>query len=102
MADVVCAEGKVVDFRILARLETLDDVIFEALNGDAEALDQARHFWRDLSGMSVDSLPTELLEESRRQYLRKAEAVCELYRHQPEQTLGKVFAALEIMGILAD
>jgi hypothetical protein len=85
------------DPNLLARLEWLDDLMFEAIEGDATALETAIDAWRK----SLDELGTEALEESRNQYLRRAQSVWNELRNQPNHPPHKVFAAIEIISLLA-
>lgn len=80
----------------LNQLEQLDDAIFGALKGDAESLDQAAPRWRDAAAI-VDR---ELLEESRRQYVRRAQAAWKRSQREPAKRLPLAHAALEILGLL--
>jgi len=82
---------------IVARLEWLDDVIFSAIEGDATALDNATAAWQEV----LDELGPEVLEESRRQYLSRAHAVWESLRNQVNHPPHKVFAAIEVISLLA-
>lgn len=82
----------------LDRIEHLDDVVFDALKGDANALDKTESLWHELRS----EVPSHLLDESREQYIRRAELIFERYRDQPEETLGNAFAALEILTLMAD
>ena len=82
---------------VLALLEHLDDTIFEAINGSAEALDQAADTW--CAALSL--LGQETIEESRQQYLRRAQTEWYQLKDQPGQPLHKTFAALEIIQLLS-
>lgn len=95
---VLCAEGHVIDAADLKKIEELDDVIFAALDGEPDALDKSARLWNKLR----DEAPAELVDESREQYLRRAEAVIERYQDEPLDALGPAFAALEILALLAD
>jgi hypothetical protein len=83
---------------VVARLEWLDDVMFAAINGDPSALESAAGAWRKMLG----ELGSEALEESRRQYLRHAQSVWNDLRAKPNQPPQKMFAAIEIISLLAD
>jgi hypothetical protein len=82
---------------ILAKLEWLDDLMFEAIEGDAVALETAVDAWRK----TLDDLGTDALEESRQQYLRRAQSVWNELRVTPNHPPHKVFAAIEIISMLA-
>ncbi len=49
----------------------------------------------------VDELGESALEESRQQYLRRAQSVWHTLRHEPNHPPHKVFAAIEIISLLA-
>jgi hypothetical protein len=82
---------------VLAKLEWLDDLMFEAIDGDPVALETAIDAWR----RSLNDLGPDALEESRHQYLRRAQSVWNELRHQPNHPPHKVFAAIEIISLLA-
>lgn len=90
--------GDVIPPETLERIERLDDVIFAALDGDPEALNASSKLYHSTSC----STPAELLDESREQYLKRAEAIVRHYTANPGETLGQTFAALEILNIVAD
>ena len=98
MVGVHRADGGLIEQADLARIEELDDVIFSALEGDAEALNRSAQLWRELQR----DAPATLLEESREQYLRQAESIRDRYANQPSRALGRTFAALEILALLAE
>ncbi len=56
------------DPAVLARLERLDDLVFDSIAGDAEALEELRVFWPKVR----NELGDPVLAESREQYLRYA------------------------------
>ena len=58
---------------ILEKLEELDDVVFDAINGRPGSLDRLRLFWPSLSA----ELGESVLAESREQYLRYALSIWE-------------------------
>ncbi len=82
---------------IVARLEMLDDVIFAAIEGDAVAMEKASDAWH----AALADLGPNVVDESRREYLRRAQTVWESLRHQPNHPPHKVFAAIEIISLLA-
>ncbi len=53
---------------VIARLEWLDDLMFAAIDGDANSLQAAADAWRKARG----ELGDDTVEESRQQYLRCA------------------------------
>ncbi|MGI9458297.1 MAG: hypothetical protein ACR2NU_17180 [Aeoliella sp.] len=96
--EISCAAGDVIANDVLDQLEALDDTIFAALDGDADALDRARSLLvsahRDLHG--------HLFEESRRQYARRAKSVWRTYLDNPGESLTSAFAALEVLELVSD
>jgi hypothetical protein len=82
---------------LTAKLEWLDDLMFAAIEGDACALQAAADAWHK----ALDVLGTQTVEESRQQYLRRAQSVWNTLRHQPNHPPHKVFAAIEIISLLA-
>ena len=83
---------------VIARLEALDDVIFAAIDGDPAALQESGDAWQ----RAVAELGHDTIEETRRQYLRHAQGVWESLRHQEVQPPHKIFAAIEIIGLLVN
>ncbi|TWT47328.1 hypothetical protein [Botrimarina hoheduenensis] len=67
---VVTQRGQTIAPPVLERLEELDDALFAALDGDPAALDGFIRQWKAARG----STPDELLEDSRRHYVRHARA----------------------------
>jgi hypothetical protein len=90
-----CNDGQQVD--PVARLEWLDDLMFAAIDGDPIALDCAADAWR----RTRDELGEPALEESRRQYVRRAQNVWQTLRCEPNHPPHKIFAAIEIISLLA-
>jgi hypothetical protein len=82
---------------IVSRLEWLDDLMFAAIDGDPASLQAAADAWKS----ARDELGGAALEESRRQYLRCAQSVWYELRHTPNHPPHKVFAAIEIISLLA-
>jgi hypothetical protein len=82
---------------IIARLEWLDDLMFAAIDGDAAALEAATEAWRE----ALVELGAEVVEESRRQYLRCAHGVWHALRFEPEHPPEKIFAAIEVISLLS-
>jgi hypothetical protein len=85
------------DLDPIARLEWLDDLMFAAIDGDPVALDCAASAWNQTLGELGDNA----LEESRQQYMRHAQTVWHSLRKQPNHPPHKVFAAIEIISLLA-
>jgi hypothetical protein len=83
---------------VIAQLESLDDVIFAAIEGDPAALQAATEAWQK----AVAELGPEAVEETRRQYLRHAQSVWETLRKESDQPPHRIFAAIEIIGLLVN
>jgi hypothetical protein len=83
---------------VVNHLEELDDVIFAAIDGDQAALHESAAAWH----RAVKTLGHDAIEETRRQYLRHAQSVWEELRHQTIQPPHKIFAAIEIIGLLVN
>jgi len=81
----------------ITRLEWLDDLMFAAIDGDPIALDCAADAWQK----TRDELGEPALEESRQQYVRRAQTVWRTLRCEPNHPPHKVFAAIEIISLLA-
>ena len=90
--------GEVIPSDYLEQLEQLDDAVFGALGGDAAALDESARLYPEVAGAA----PSDLIDESRRQYIRHAEQIVRDYRSAPNDDLAKTFAALEILLLVAD
>lgn len=93
---VVSADGRRIPGDSLERLERLDDTVFSALGGDAQALDEAARAWREAKA-AVDQ---RLLDEARQHYVRRARARWFKSQLEPSERLADGFAALEILGLL--
>jgi hypothetical protein len=82
---------------VIARLEWLDDLMFAAIYGDANALQSAAEAWQK----TKKELGSETVEESRLQYLRCAQGIWHSLRRQPNHPPHRVFAAIEVISLLA-
>ncbi len=58
---------------VLEKLERLDDLVYEAINGQSTAMESLREYWLEAAGELDDAL----LAESREQYLRYAMSIWE-------------------------
>ena len=96
--DLVTIGGEETRPEVVNHLEALDDVIFAAIDGDPSALQQSGPAWQQ----AVADLGPDTIEETRRQYLRHAQGVWESLRHQEVQPPHKIFAAIEIIGLLVN
>ena len=91
------SEHDTTDPDVLAKLEWLDDLMFAAIEGDTTALETAIDAWNK----TLEELGHDLLEESRQQYLRRAQSVWNELRHTADHPPHKVFAAIEVISLLA-
>jgi hypothetical protein len=82
---------------VVARLEWLDDLIFSAIEGEPVALETAADAWQK----TVDELGGPALEESRQQYLRRAQVVWRTLRLDPNHSRDRLLATIEIISLLA-
>lgn len=82
---------------VLERLELLDDVVFEAMGGNPQALARLEKLWPQVRA----DLGEELLEESREQYLRYALALWDEYASFGGlRSPSRVDAAIEVLCVL--
>lgn len=95
-AHVVAEDGRRISRESLDRLERLDDTVFAALAGDADALEQFGTAWRDARG----AVEAELLDETRRHYLDRARSRWARSQTTPTDRLTVGFAALEVLALL--
>ena len=77
-------------------LEELDDAIFGAISGCEKSLEQAQQLWPQ----AVDEIDSELLEESREQYLIFALEAAQRIEN-PTRTPENVLYALDIVVMLS-
>jgi hypothetical protein len=78
-------------------LESLDDAMFMAIAGEATIVAAARLLWDEASR----SLPNEVLDESREQYLRYALEVTQHLPGDEPRDQSKVLIAIEMMELLS-
>ncbi len=84
---------------LIEQLEHLDDVVFEAIAGKETALEQLRQLWPEM----LEQLGIELLEESKEQYLRHAQAVWDHCTTSDEvRTSEQSLAALSVISLLLE
>ena len=84
---------------VLARLEMLDDLVFDAIKGDSGSLEQLRTAWPRLK----EELGAELLGQSREQYLRYALQVWEkCVEASGVRPTTKAVNALDVLCLLFD
>jgi hypothetical protein len=80
----------------IARLETLDDLIFPAIDGDLAAAEASAPLWRD----TVAALGPEVVAESRSEYLRYARCTWQFLNRQAVQQPLRMLAVLKVIGML--
>jgi len=83
----------------MEHLERLDDTVFEAIAGKPGALDELRQLWPDV----LARLGSELIEESREQYLRHALRVWrDCLEGDQIQNPSLAVAAMDVVCLLFD
>jgi hypothetical protein len=85
-----------VDPEVVARLESLDDVIFPAIDGDPEALEASGPAWREV----IAELGVEAIAETRSEYLRYARSTWQFLVSQTVQQPLRLLAVMKIIGLL--
>lgn len=85
--------------QVLEKLERLDDVVFEAISGNAEAAEQLKTLWPAV----LSELGERLVAESREQYLRYALSIWNEFQ-EPDGTRTPARAAqsLDVLCVLFD
>ncbi len=84
---------------VVARLEALDDAVFDAIQGKAAALADVHEIWPALKA----ELGETLLEESRRQYIRYALSIWQGPAGDGENhDSARAVNALEVLCVLFD
>lgn len=78
-------------------LEHLDDVIFQALRGDASSLALAHELWPQV----LREIGWELVEESREQYLRYAVDLTRQYEEDRLRNPENAISAVEVIELLS-
>ena len=81
----------------IEQLESLDDVVFPAIDGDEHALQKVEPVWRD----AVASLGPEFIQESRNQYLRYARSTWDFLRRNAPGQRHRLLAVLHIIALLS-
>jgi len=83
---------------LLEKLERLDDLVFDTINGRRPALEELTQLWPQL----MAELPRDLWAESREQYLRYAITLWELSRGGGVRNPQWAVAALDVLAVLFD
>jgi hypothetical protein len=87
------------DPEVLARLERLDDLVFDAISGKQASLDELAQFWPKVRS----ELGGPLLAESREQYLRYALTSWEkLAQRDGVRSPSLAMQSLEVLCVLFD
>jgi hypothetical protein len=88
----------VTSVELLEKLERLDDLVFDTINGRRPALEELTKLWPEL----IAALPRELWAESREQYLRYALALWESSIGEGVRDPQWAIAALDVLAVLFD
>jgi hypothetical protein len=84
---------------VLEKLELLDDLVYEAIGGNAQAMQQLHAVWPELQ----KELDEQLLIESREQYLRYALSIWEDYvDKEGRRETTRAVQALDVLCLLFD
>lgn len=78
-------------------LEQLDDVVFQAIRGDAPSLALAHQLWPRV----VHEIGWELVEESREQYLRYAVDLTKQFEQDRIRNPENAISAIEVIELLS-
>jgi hypothetical protein len=81
---------------LLDELERLDDIVFDAMTGDARAIEELARTWPQL----LAKLGAEKLDESREQYLRHSLSVWEACLENGLRDPERAQASLQVLTIL--
>ncbi len=83
--------------RILEKLERLDDLVYEAISGQADSLEELRTVWPQI----LNELGDGLLVESREQYLRYALSIWEECADGDDiRNPARAIQALDVLSLL--
>ena len=82
--------------QFVEQLESLDDVIFAAIEGDPNALEASAPAWRK----AVVDLGSEAIAETRSEYLRCARSTWQFLSRQTIQQPLRLLAVMKIIGML--
>jgi hypothetical protein len=81
---------------ILELLERIDDLVFAAISGDRDALEELETLWPKVAGQLDD----ELLEQSREQYLRCALSICSDVAEDEIMRPERALSAVDVLCVL--
>ena len=79
---------------VINKLEALDDVIFPAIEGDAQALSASEQVWKS----TLAEVGPTVLAETRNEYLRYARSTWQLLK---SQTVGNPLRTLAVLKVIA-
>jgi hypothetical protein len=81
---------------VLEQLEKLDDVVYNAINGDGRALDEVTRLWPQLAA----DLGPDKVEESREQYVRYSLSIWESFLDEGLRDPNRAVASLHVLSVL--
>jgi hypothetical protein len=81
---------------VLEKLEYLDDLVYEAISGQPKSLEQLRTLWPKM----IKELGTDLLAESREQYMRYALSIRTECANGGTRTPDQAVQVLEVLCLL--
>lgn len=84
------------DTEAIDLVEQLDDAVYEAINGDSEAADQAQSLWNELSAR----LPEATVLKLREQYMRYTLSLWEACLDNGVREPGKAAGAIDVLTLL--
>jgi hypothetical protein len=82
--------------QVRAMLEELDDIVFQAIRGDAASLEQVHKLWPQV----LREIGWELIEESREQYLRYSTDLARRFEQDAFRDPQSALAVIEIIELL--
>jgi hypothetical protein len=85
------------DPAVVERLESLDDVIFPAIDGDAQAVAQSKPLWEQ----TVAELGPDAVRESQHEYLRYARSTWDFLKENTAVNRGRLMALLQLIAMLS-
>ena len=82
---------------IASQLEELDDIVFPAIDGDQAALSKVEPAWEK----AIATLGSEVVQESRQEYLRHARATWAFLKNQTLEHPHQLLAVMQIIMMLS-
>ena len=77
-------------------LERIDDLVFAAISGDASALAELEVLWP----LTAAELESDLVEQTREQYLRCALSICGDFAEGEVRRPERALAAVDVLCVL--